>query len=275
MDPRLYPRALKLWYQQKTGVLPDLGDPKTYNEKIQWLKLNDRDPRKTLLTDKYLVRDYVREKIGEEFLIPLLGVYRRADEIDFGSLPDVYVLKPNHASGMKIIVRAGQKPDPERMRKTAESWLKINYAFENGFELNYKDIQRRLLVEKYLRETGPAEEYKLYCFNGKCRLIERIIVDGGSVSVSFYGSDLRLRPFGHIEYPPIPEGCSLPGAMPEMIRIAETLAAGFIHVRTDLYLTDDGEIKFGEMTFYPGSGILMWDPPEADLIVGKMLELPR
>ena len=276
MDPELYPHALKQWYLNVMGDPLNLENPTTFNEKIQWLKLYDQDPRKTLLTDKYLVREWVKEKIGEKYLIPLIGVYRDAKAIDFSSLPEEFVIKSNHASGQKIIVRDGKKPDVESIRKTADGWLKINFAFQNGFELQYNNISRRLLIEEYLKtKNGKAPEFKLWCFNGRCRFIEAIIKSQKDIRVSFYDCEWNILPFTFYGYQPVSADYPMPYALPEMIRIAETLASDFIHVRVDLYLLDDNNIKFGEMTFTSASGAHKWDPPEADLMIGGMMDLYR
>ncbi len=176
---------------------------------------------------------------------------------------------------MKIIVRDGSRPDPESVRKTADGWLKINYAFKKGFELCYNDIPRRLLIGKYLKtETGKAPELKFWCFSGKCRFVELIVKTVKDIFVSFYDTDWNLLPFSFRGYQRAPDN-PVPEALPEMIRIAEALASDFIHVRVDMYLLDHNEIKVGEMTFYPASGIQAWDPPEADLMIGEMMDLPR
>lgn len=275
LDPALFAWIIRLWYQNKTGRVLDLKNPKTYNEKIQWMKVYDRDPRKTLLADKLLVRDWVREKIGESYLIPLLGVYRTADEIDFDSLPNSFVLKANHGSGMNCIVRDKAEENLSNVRHRAQRWLATNYTFQNGYELHYIDIPRRLIAEKYMENPdGEMPDYKFWCFDGKCRIIAFMKNRKKGLKMAFFDTDWNKLPYYYIGLP-IEEQIPKPRNLKKMIEIAEKLAADFPHVRVDLYLLDDGEIKFGEMTFTSASGACCWNPPEADLWVGEMFKLPK
>ena len=276
LDPELYAHAIKMWYQDKTGDILDLENPRTYNEKIQWMKVYDRDPIKTRLADKYLVRDWVKEKIGEEYLIPLLAVYHHAEDIDFDSLPDAFVLKANHGSAMNYIVRNKQDENLEAIRSRARFWLQKNFTFSNGYELQYNDIPRRLIVEEYLENAdGDLPDYKFWCFDGKCKFIYVVVNRKINLQMSFFSPEWEKLPFTFGNYPPIDHDLPMPEKLPEMLRIAETLAQGFPHVRVDLYLLDDDEIKFGEMTFTSFSGDILWNPPEADLWVGEMFHLPE
>ena len=275
MDPDFYPLAIKQWYQDKTGKILDLDKPRTFNEKIQWLKLYDNDPRKTTLSDKYMVRDWIKEKIGEEYLINLIAVFDKAEQIDFDILPDSFIIKPNHASAMYCIVKDKNQEDLEKIRQQAAGWLEVNYAFANGFELQYNNIPRKLLVEEY-HENGNdrLKDYKFWCFDGKCRFINYIIDRNKGTRSGLYDQEWNRLPFTPGAFTPIQEKIPMPEQIPQMIKIAETLAEGFAHVRVDLYLLDDGSIKFGEMTFTTSSGLCNWKPSEANLWVGDMLSLP-
>ena len=274
IDQERLAELLKLRYMERTGNILNLDNPQTYNEKIQWLKLYDRDPRKTLLSDKYLVRDWIRNKIGEEYLIPLLGVYRSTREIDFNTLPNSFVLKANHGSGMNAIVKDKSTADMNAIIEKANQWLKTNYAF-NEFEMHYNDIPRRLIVEQYMEnKDGDLPDYKFWCFDGKCRMIEMIVNRYSDPQTAFYDSDWNRLAFTTGHYPPIDREIEKPAMLQKMIDIAEKLSEGFVHVRVDLYQINS-EIKFGEMTFTPFSGIYNWNPSETDLEVGKMLVLPK
>ncbi|MBO4919930.1 MAG: hypothetical protein J5365_07230 [Erysipelotrichaceae bacterium] len=276
MDPERYPEVLKQWYKDRTGNILDLENPESYNEKIQWLKLYDRNPEKTLLSDKYLVRDWVRNRIGEEYLIPLLGVYRNASEINFDALPASFVLKANHGSGMNLIVRNKAESDLNQIRHQADRWLTENFSFSMGLEMQYDDIPRRLIAEAYLNNNGRSlDDYKFWCFDGRCEFIEYIKDRGIHTRMALYDTKWNMLPYSTGTYPLIEEDIPMPEAVPSMIRIAEKLAKGFPHVRVDLYLLDNGDIRFGEMTFSSSSGTCRWDPPQADLQVGKMLKLPK
>ena len=276
LDPELYPHSLRLWYQDVSGNPLNLENPETYNEKIQWMKVYDHDPLKTRLSDKYLVRDWIKEKIGEEYLIPLLAVYRSADEIDFNSLPDSFVLKANHGSAMNCIVRNKSAENLNAIRSRAKGWLSKNFSFANGYELHYNDIPRRLIVEKYMENMdGDMPDYKFWCFDGKCRFIEYIKDRRNGGYIAMFDPEWNRLPFVIKPYKKNENDIPMPEKMPEMVRIAERLAEGFPHVRVDLYLLDDGEIKFGEMTFTSRSGNCKWDPPEADLWVGRMFSIHK
>lgn len=275
LDPKLLPHALEEWYKDKTGNILNLDNPQTYNEKIQWMKLYDPDPRKTLLADKLQVRDWVKEKIGEEHLVPLLAVYHRAEEIDFDSLPDSFVLKANHGSGMNIIVKNKAEANLNDIRSKARSWLNKNFAFSNGYELQYDDIPRRLIAEQYLENMdGDMPDYKFWCFDGKCQFIEYITDRRNGGYIALFDTQWNKLPFAIKPYKINKVYIPMPQVFPQMIQIAEKLAEGFTHVRVDLYLQDNNQIKFGEMTFSSRSGTCIWEPSEADLWVGEMFHLP-
>ena len=274
LDPALYAHALTNWYQNETGEILNLDNPQTYNEKIQWLKLYDSSELKSRLMDKVRVRDWVAERIGPEYLVDLYGVYRTADEIDFEALPDAFVLKANHGSGWNAIVKDKGTVDLGALKAKANLWLKADYAFSNGFELAYSSIPRRLLVEELLTTAnGDLPDYKVWCFAGHAHYIEYISGRGVNPTAVFFTCDWIPAGFC-TEYRenkcPVPA----PDNLDEMIRLAETLAEGFAHVRVDLYRLDDGSIKFGEMTFSTSSGAIRWNPPEADLAMGQLLVLP-
>ena len=166
-DESDYPRLLKLRYKASTGEDLNLDNPKTFNEKIQWLKLYDSTPLKTRLADKYLVRDWIKEKIGEEYLVPLIGVWDKFDDIDFDALPKQFALKCNHSSGMNIIVTDKSKMNFAETKEKFDKWLKTNYAFVGGLELHYKNIPPKIIAEKYLKSDGGLIDYRFYCMNGK------------------------------------------------------------------------------------------------------------
>ena len=251
------PTALKDWYFDKTGEHLDLENPKTFNEKIQWLKLYDSTPLKTRLADKYLVRDWVKEKIGEEYLIPLLGVWDKFDEIDFDKLPNQFVLKCNHGCGYNIVVKDKSKLDLKDAKNKINTWLKEDFAYRNGFELHYSAIPRKIIAEKYIQEVDTcAIDYKFICFDGNPYLCW---VTNKHLEVhkrSFYKlpewklQDIELKDGGAILDK---EGVAKPKNLSSMLEICKTLSKGFPVVRVDLYLVKD-KISFGEMTFTSASG---------------------
>ena len=143
-------KLLEEWYFEKTGNMLNLDNPITFNEKIQWLKLYDSTPAKTKLADKYLVKEWVNNKLGEDICIPLLGVWDRADDIDFEKLPDKFVLKCNHGAGYNIVVKNKKHLDIKKTVQKLNSWLKENYAYKYGFEMHYASIPRKIIAEKYI-----------------------------------------------------------------------------------------------------------------------------
>lgn len=171
LHPDQYASALADWYYDiHDWKRLDLENPKTYNEKMQWLKLYDSIPMKTRLADKYLVREWVIEKIGEEYLVTLLGVWDNFDEIDFDKLPDKFALKANHGCDWNIIVTDKSKFDKEDARRKFKSWLGINFAFRNGLELHYLNIPPKIIAEEYLEDIN-LYDYKFMCFNGEVKFL--------------------------------------------------------------------------------------------------------
>jgi hypothetical protein len=263
-------------YREQTGRELDLSNPRTYDEKIQWSKLFDSTPIKTRLADKYLVRDWIKEKIGEKYLTKLYGVWDRFDDIDFDSLPDSFVLKTNHGSKFNYIV-----PDKSRFKKSDARWrfniwMKINYAYSNGFEMHYRDIKPKIIAEEYLSvKSGELPDYKISCFGGKPYVIQFLTDRSSTIKIAAYDSewnklDLRFGAKADEIGRPKPE------CLDEMVRVASILSEGFNFVRVDLYVLDDNSIRFGEMTFAPASGHHRWREDEDwDLPLGNLYVLPE
>ena len=268
-----YPRELKKWYEKNTGLKLDLNNPVTYNEKIQWIKLNYRNPLMTTLSDKYLVRDWIRDKIGEEYLVPLLGAYDAFSDIDFASLPDRFVMKTNHGSSWNIIVQDKSKFNPLSARLKFFIWMHLNYAYTTGYQLHYKNIKPKILIEKYLEnEHGMLRDYKVLTFGGKAHYIW---VDSDRFTDhhrNVYDLDWNSAPF-EIGKHNLPEGISRPANLKLMVELTEKLAEGFPMVRVDFYEVD-GRLYFGEMTFTNCSGIDLVRPPEYDKVLGDLIPLP-
>jgi len=270
-----YPKALAKWYYSVTGEKLDLNNPKTFNEKMQWLKLYDSTPVKTRLADKYLVRDWVKEKIGGKYLIPLIGVWDNFDDINFDKLPNQFVLKCNHGSGMNIIAKDKFALNIDDTRKKINKWMNTNYAFTCGLELHYKDIKPRIIAEKYMEaEDGELKDYKFLCFNGH---VELIWVDSERYSNhkrNIYNVNGDLLPIKINDKYENFEPCPKPKSLEKMIEFAEKLSQGFSVVRVDFY-NSNGNVYFGEMTFTSTSGIRKIEPKEFDLKLGQMIKLPK
>ncbi len=274
-NPKDYPEILKKWYKKRTGKNLDLENPKTFNEKIQWLKLYDNSKLKTQLADKYLVREWIKNQIGEEYLIPILGVWDNFDEIDFDKLPQSFVLKANHGSHWNVIVKDKTKFNKNKAKNKFDKWMQRNYAFKAGLELQYQDIKPKIIAEKYMQDSnGELNDYKIICFNGEPKYVW---VDCGRYTKertkNIYDLNWNLQPFT-MTHPASKESIPKPENLDTMIALAKKLCHNFAFVRVDFY-NIDGKIYFGEMTFTSMSGVDKFSPEKYDLEMGKMLELPN
>jgi len=276
IPPEKYPEMLKAAYERSFGYPLDLENPKTFNEKLQWLKLYDNGPIKTRLADKYAVREWVAEKIGSEYLVPLLGVWDKFDDIDFDALPDKFVLKANHGSGWNSIVTSKRKFDKRKARILFNDWMKTNYSFrfEHDLELIYKDIAPKIIAEEYLEtNSGDLKDYKILCFNGEPEYILVMTNRFSGLNVNVFDLYWNKVPF-EIGYPPNSNTLQKPDKLPDMIEIAKKLCKGFYHVRIDLY-ENNGKVYFGEMTFHGGSGYWKINPFKWNEILGQLIEIKK
>ncbi|WP_196808092.1 ATP-grasp fold amidoligase family protein [Butyrivibrio sp. AE3006] len=273
----LYPAFIQYKYKKMMGRFCNLTNPQTYTEKIQWSKLNRRDPIITDLADKVKVREWVKGRIGEEYLIPTVGdVYSSADEIDFDGLPDRFVIKANHGCGYNIVVNDKNNLDVAEIKKRLNSWLSHNFAF-NTFEMQYRDIKPKLYIEKFMIPEGEEDlpDYKFFCFDGKVFCSYTMIdytVNHSEGRLGFFDRDYKLMPYYRADYKPIKEQLPPPDKYWEMVELAETLSKGFSHVRVDFYNVE-GKVYFGEMTFTNASGLCIFVPDEFDRILGDQWDL--
>lgn len=268
-----HPEILSDWYRDATGKNLDLNNPRTFNEKIQWLKLYDSTLLKTRLADKFLVRDWVKEKIGERYLVPLLGVYDNFSEINFEALPNQFVIKATHGSAMNLVVFDKEKLIMDQVKDNVNSFLNVNFAYKAGLELHYRNIKPRIIVEKFLKDdTEQLNDYRFVCFSGKPKYI---CVDTDkyiNCKRNIYDLEWNLLPFT-LNYPNAERILYPPVNLKEMIDLAKRLCNGFNHVRVDLYSVNS-EIYFGEMTFTSLSGIGKFTPDVWDAVWGDMITLP-
>ena len=269
-------RFLKILYKNKMGKKLNLKNPNTFNEKLQWLKLYDRNPDYTKMVDKYEVKKYVAKTIGEEYIIPTLGIYNDFDEINFEKLPNQFVIKCTHDSGGNIICKDKTKLDFKNARKKIGKCLKRNY-YNAGREWPYKNVKPRIIIEKYMQDGIQDElmDYKFMCFNGKvkCSFVcsERYEKDG--LKVDFYDLNWNKMPFQR-HYPNSNKDIPKPKNYELMIQLAEKLSKEIPFVTVDFYEIN-GKVYFGELTFFPGSGFEEFTPEKYDKILGDMLELPK
>lgn len=267
---------LKLIYRCITGNKLNLKNPQSFNEKIQWLKLYNRKPEYTKMVDKYSVREYIKNTIGEEYLIPLIGVWDNADDIDFDSLPNQFVLKCTHDSGGIVICNDKSNLNVNEAKETMNKYLHRNF-YSLHREWPYKNIKPRIIAEKLMVDESGYElkDYKFFAFDGQ---IKALFVATGRNSAdetcfTYFDRDFNRIPLtnGH---PNSSKQIVKPANFEKMITVAEKLSEGIPHVRVDLY-NINGKIYFGEMTFFHWSGFKEFEPEKYDKIFGDWITLPK
>lgn len=266
---------LSIKFRSHMGYWMDWNNPQTFSEKLQWLKIYDRHPEYIKLVDKVAVKDYVSNIIGNQYIIPTLAVYDSAEDVDFNALPNQFVLKCTHDSGGIVICRDKMTLDKEAAIKKLRKGLKRTYVIQNR-EYPYKIVPRRIIVEKYMEnENGDLIDYKFFCFNGFPRYL--LVVSGRykkktEIKNDFFDMNWNHLPFtmDHPNNPIIPQQ---PENFELMKHISAILSSGKSFVRVDLY-NIKGHIYFGELTFFPMSGVGCFNPQEWDLKIGHLLKLP-
>ena len=269
-------KYLKLMYRIYIGNKLNLDQPQTFNEKLQWLKLHDRKPEYTSMVDKYEAKKYVAERIGEEYIIPTLGVWDNFEEIDFDSLPNQFVLKTTHDSGGVVICRDKISFDKKKAREKLEKSLKRNYYMQ-GREWPYKDVKPRIIAEQYMVDESGYElkDYKLFCFDGFAKAMF-IASDrykaGEETKFDFFDMDFKHLPFtnGH---PNAEHEIKRPESFEKMKELAGKLSEGIPQVRVDFY-DINGQIYFGELTLSHWGGMVPFEPEEWDYKFGEWIKLP-
>ena len=267
-------KYLRLLFRLRMGRKLDLDNPKTFCEKLQWLKIHGREEIYTTMADKYLAKQFIAGIIGEKYVVPLLGVWDRFDDIDFDALPDKFVLKCNHDSGSAIICRDKTKLDKENARKILEKSLKTDY-FILKREWPYKNINRRIIAEEYLEDEPGVNlfDYKFFCLNGIPRIM--YVIEGASDNPTEAFFDMEQN-YLDLEMedprPKIPP--RLPDCFDEMKRLAAELSDGVPFLRVDFFCVK-GRLYVGELTFFHESGFGEIKPKEWDEKLGNMLDLSR
>lgn len=251
-----------------------LSDPQTFNEKLQWLKINDKNPIYCKIVDKYTVREYIKQKIGSEYLIPLLGVWDSANDIPFDQLPEKFVLKCTHDSGSVIVCTSKGDIDQKAVKQKLNKALKQN-IFYNGREWPYKNVKPRIIAEEFLTEASGMEpkDYKIFCFNGMPRFIQ---VDQGRFHThrrnmytpEWQPMDMEIRVPRNRE-----REVDKPENLKEMLEFAKVLSKDFPFVRVDFYSVNN-RLYFGELTLYPGNGYGKITPDEWNHTLGEWIRLP-
>ncbi len=267
-------KYLKLLFKLQMNSALDLESPKTFNEKLQWLKLYDRKDEYTKMVDKYEAKEYVESIIGKQYIIPTLGVYDKFDEIDFDKLPNEFVIKCTHDSGGLIICRDKQKFDKLKAKKKISKCLKKDFYYANR-EWPYKNVKKRIIVEKYMEDkhSNDLKDYKLFCFNGKTKYILVCSNRQGSLkNTDFFDTNWNLMPFTRENHINNPKGIEKPKNISKMIEIANTLSKDIPFVRVDLYEIN-GKVYFGELTLFPSAGFEGFEPKEWDNTLGELIEI--
>lgn len=263
---------LKMVYKIKTGKKLNLKNPVGFNEKLNWLKVNDIHPEYTNLVDKVTVRDYVKEKLGEDICFPIYGAWERYEDIDFNALPDKFVLKCNHDSGSVKVINDKSQIDHKELSAFFKGRLKLN-PYVLGREYPYKKVKPMIMAEKYMTPEGDSDinDYKFFCFNGKPEIM--FIATERSVDCKFDFFDMD---FNHLDIVNIHEQSGKeiekPKMFEQMKEVATKLSKGMKFVRIDLYEIE-GKIYFGEYTFFHGGGFWLFKPEEWERKLGDLIEI--
>ena len=245
-------------------------NPQTFNEKLQWLKINDRKKIYTTMVDKIKVKDYIKDVIGSEYIVPTIGVYNSFDEINFSELPSKFVIKCSHDSGGVIIVKDKNNLDIKKAKEKIERHLKTNFYY-HGREWPYKNVEPKILIEKYIGDN--PNDYKFMCFNGKVKCSFVCSERHEELKVTFFDLDWNKMPFER-HYPSSKRQISKPKNYQKMIELSEKISKDLLFARIDFYEID-GKIYFGEITFYPGNGTEEFTPEKYDYLLGSWLNLPN
>ena len=256
----------------------DFANPETYCQKVYWIRLYGATPLKTKLADKYLCREYIADKIGEQYNIPLLGVWDDFNEIDFEQLPKQFVLKTNHGCGFNLIIKDKDKINKKKIKRKINRWMQMNYAML-FCEMQYYNIPRKIIAERYLEQLdGGLNDYKFHCFNGEplfCELIGERDWEKGSGKQSIYDCKWNLLEFTFGDYEPFEDLIDKPKCLEEMVDIARKLSCGIDYVRVDLYEVED-RVYVGELTFTAtGGNTPNISPKSADGELGKLICLDK
>lgn len=268
---------LKILFRLRMGYKLDLDNSKTFSEKLQWLKLYNRKPEYTQMVDKYAAKKYVANIIGEEYIIPTLGVWDRFEDIDFDKLPKQFVLKTTHDGGSYGIVICKDKDviDYKAAKKTINRSLR-RCSYKVMREWPYKNIKRRIIAEEYLKCIGNTDlvDYKFFCFNGDVKCCQVISGRDTTMSIDFFDKKWDHLPFHEPRiYPFSKEIIERPNNYDEMWQLASKLSKNHPFLRVDFYSIGD-QIYFGELTFFPTSGFGGFYPVEWDYTFGSWIELP-
>lgn len=269
---------LKRIFYNKCNYYLDLEHPKTFNQKLQWLKINYQDPIMSRCVDKFEFKKYIAEQIGEGYTVPLYGAWKHENHVDFDKLPDKFVLKSNvQSDGRHIIVVDDKlKIDKDRLKTVMSSWLLRRNNLCSSYCNPYHSVEPMIIAEEFIEGfDNSLTDYKFMCFNGKAEMLFVVADRNKKMCVNFYDLDWNLLPFTRV-YPNTDYDLKKPKNFELMIEIANKLAKPFPFVRVDFYESADGKkIYVGELTFYPGGGYETFQPMEWDYKLGDLIHLPE
>lgn len=265
---------LQMVYRRNMGQRLNLKNPVTFQEKIQWLKLYNRRPEYTRMVDKYAAKEYVESVIGADYIIPTLGVWNKAEDIDFDSLPDKFVLKTTHDSGGVVVCRDKSALDKSATISMLRERLKHKIYYHNR-EWPYKNVTPRIIAEQYMEDESGYElkDYKIFCFNGEPKFLKVDFNRYIKHRANYYDTEWNLLPFYEKDYPnDAAHVIERPQNFTDMLRLAKDISKGIPFVRIDLY-NIRGKIFFGEITFFPASGLGVFSPDQWNVVIGQMIDL--
>ncbi len=264
---------LRMYFWCNLGYKLNLKSPRTFNEKLNWLKIYNKHPEYSKLVDKKEAKEYVASIVGEKYIIPTIAVYDNVEDIDFESLPKQFVLKCTHDSGGIVVCKDKTTLDKEAAIRKLKKGLNSNFVSITR-EYPYKNVIPRIIAEQYMEdETGELRDYKFFCFNGKVQFFKIDFCRFTNHRANYYDKQGNLLRFGEIECPPDYNHIEiLPENINEMIAIAETLSKCSLFLRVDLFNVK-GKIFFGELTFFPASGLGSFFPENNDEILGSYIHL--
>lgn len=268
---------IRIKFRLEMGYWPNLNHPKTFSEKLQWLKLYNRRPEYTIMVDKYTVKEYVSSIIGDEYIIPNLGVWNRPEDIEWDKLPEKFVLKTTHSGGNTGVIICKDKAKLDRQSTAAKlkESLKSN-IYKQLREWPYKNVKPRIIAEKYIEpqpELQDLPDYKFFCFNGNPKYCQVISGRGSKMCIDFFDADWNHQPFHEPKNYPFANPQPLkPKHFDEMWNLASRLAEGKPFSRIDFYEVGN-DVLFGEITFFPTSGMGGFNPSKYDEVLGSMIIL--
>ena len=268
-------KYLKMLYFVVFHKKLNLNKPRSFNEKLQWLKINDRKDMYTLMVDKYEAKKYVSNIIGNEYIIPTLGIYDKFEDIDFDKLPNQFVIKCTHDSGNVIVCNNKKTFDFNLAKKKINKSLKKDYYLVNR-EWPYKNVKKRIIIEKFMKNNNGSQliDYKFYCFNGipKYLYVSEGLTNHSTAKIDFLDINFERAPFGRCDFSHYDKLPDKPHNYNQMIKLCEKLSKNMSFIRVDFYEINN-HIYFSELTFTPCGGFMIFNPKEWDEKLGELIDL--